>query len=202
MRYSSLIFLLLTLAILKFTACTDLPAKVEPFTGIVSLDSTELIKRGEYLVSIIGCDDCHSPKKHGPHGPEIIPELRLSGFQQHGSLPEVDVSEIEKGWALFSPDLTGAVGPWGKSFAANLTSDASGIGLWSEEQFFRAIRDGKYKGLEGSRPLLPPMPWFIYRNMTDEDLKSIFTYLKTVPAVRNIVPAPVPLADLNSKDIN
>jgi hypothetical protein len=101
-----------------------------------------------------------------------------------------------KGWSLFAPDLTSAVGPWGASFAGNITSDATGIGNWTEENFIRALRKGKYKGLENSRDLLPPMPWFVYKNMTDEDLKSIFAYLKTTKPVENVVPAPRSLSEL------
>ena len=96
------------------------------------------------------------------------------------------------GWALMSMDLTAAVGPWGTSFAANLTSDATGIGNWTEEQFERALRHGLYKGLEGSRPLLPPMPWQNLVNMKPEDMKAVFAYLKSTKPVENVVPAPIP----------
>jgi hypothetical protein len=150
------------------------------------MDSTEKVKRGEYLVSIIGCDDCHSPKRMGPMGPEIIPELRLSGYPSSRPIMKADTSAVNQGWAMFVPDLTSSVGPWGVSFSANLTSDETGIGNWTEENFLRAIREGKYKGLETSRPLLPPMPWFVYKNMKDEDLKSIFAYLKTTKPVENV----------------
>ncbi len=160
------------------------------------LDSAALVERGKYLVNAVGCDDCHSPKRMGPNGPEIIPELRLSGFPHDAKLPPVDTNTVKSGWALLSPDLCSAVGPWGQSFAANLTSDATGIGAWKEEQFIKAIREGKLKGLEGTRPILPPMPWFVYRNMTDTDLKSIFAYLKTVKPVENIVPLPKKLSEL------
>jgi hypothetical protein len=112
---------------------------------------------------------------------------------------KADTSVVKKGWVLFGPDLTSAVGPWGMSFAANLTSDETGTGNWTEENFLRAIRKGKYKGLETSRPLLPPMPWFAYKNMNDEDLKSIFAYLKTTKPVENVVPAPKNLADIAGK---
>ena len=67
----------------------------------------------------------------------------------------------------------------GISYTANLTSDATGIGNWKEQQFMYAIREGKFKGLAGSRTLLPPMPWEMYRHMTDGELKAIFAYLKT-----------------------
>lgn len=159
-------------------------------------DAAARIKRGEYLVKSIGCDDCHSPKRMGAHGPEIIPELRLSGFQKNGKLPPLDTRPVKNGWALFAPDLTAAVGPWGISYAANLTPDQTGIGNWKEENFLRAIREGLSKGLVGNRPLLPPMPWFAYKNMTDDDLKSIFAYLKTIKPVNNAVPNPVALKDI------
>ena len=55
-----------------------------------------------------------------------------------------------------------------------------------------AIRNGKYKGLENSRPLLPPMPWDMYRNFSDDELKAVFAYLKSTKPIRNIVPAPKP----------
>ena len=184
--------LFVTLATIE--ACTSSSAKVEKATA--GLDSVQLVKRGEYLVSSVGCDDCHSPKRMGPHGPEIIPELRLSGFPHDGQVPPVNVGEVKKGWALFAPDLTSAVGAWGQSYAANITSDPTGIGSWPEENFLRAIRHGKSKGIEANRDLLPPMPWFVYKNMTDEDLRAIFAYLKTTNPVHNIPPAPRSLDEI------
>jgi hypothetical protein len=176
------------------TSCTNHSVTNEQKT--VVMDSAEKVKRGEYLVSIIGCDDCHSPKRMGPMGPEIIPELRLSGYPSSRPIQKADSQVVKQGWMLMGTDLTSCVGPWGMSFAGNLTSDETGIGNWTEENFLRAIKKGKYKGLENSRPLLPPMPWFVYKNMSDEDLKSIFAYLKTVKAVENVVPIPRQLAAL------
>ncbi len=191
-------FLMLSvLAVITATAivaCTNSAANSEK--AIAKTDNAALVKRGEYLVNSIGCDDCHSPKRMGPQGPEIIPELRLSGFPQNGKVPPVDTNQVKKGWVMLSPDLTSAVGPWGESYAGNITSDGTGIGNWTEENFIRALREGKYKGLVNSRPLLPPMPWFVYRNLSDEDLKSIFAYLKTTKPVRNIVPSPKPFSEL------
>jgi hypothetical protein len=149
------------------------------------------IKRGEYLVTVLGCNDCHSPKKMTPTGPVIDSALMLSGYPS--SRPITKVNKATAGpWILFEPDLTAAVGPWGMSFTANLTSDDTGLGTWTEEQFFTAIRKGKYMGMVGSRNLLPPMPWEAYRNMQDGDLSSIFAYLKSLKPVKNIVPPPIP----------
>lgn len=169
-------------------------AKPEAVAAANKTTKEEQVKRGAYLVNAIGCDDCHSPKKMGPNGPEVDPELRLSGHPSAMPLGAIADKAILKDYALFAPTLTAAVGPWGTSFAANLTPDDTGIGNWSEAQFLKAIREGKYKGLDGSRPLLPPMPWFAYRNLNDEDLKAIFAYLQTLPPIKNVVPAPIPPA--------
>lgn len=152
----------------------------------------ELVQRGAYLVGIMGCNDCHSPKRMGPQGPEIIPELMLSGYPADRPLGTVNQEAIRQGWALFNADLTAGVGPWGVTFAANLTSDDSGIGAWSEEQFKRALTQGKSKGMENGRMLQPPMPWFNYRDMKDADVRAVFKYLKSTKPVRNVVPAPLP----------
>ena len=89
--------------------------------------------------------------------------------------------------------------PWkpGDTFAANITSHETGIGNWTEEQFRKAFTEGKSKGLEGTRPILPPMPWANYINIVDEDLKAIFAYLKSTNPVENAVPNPIPPGELN-----
>lgn len=163
-------------------------------TKVAQLDSSALVKRGEYLVTISGCNDCHSPKVMTPNGPEPDPKRILSGHPAEEALPAItDKKMAAPGqWVLFGPSLTAAVGPWGTSFAANLTPDDTGIGPWTEKQFFKAIREGKFKGMDGTRPLLPPMPWFNFAKMSDEDLRAVFMYLKSLPPVKNAVPAPVP----------
>lgn len=189
-------FLLLLISPLFFSGCKkEGYAKVpesKPEGELAVLRQQDLIKRGEYLVNTIGCADCHSPKRMGEKGPEFDPALHLSGHQQGTQLPVVSQEAISNGWMLFSSDLTAAVGPWGTSFAANITSDETGIGNWSKEQFLTAMRKGKYKGLENARDLLPPMPWQNFGQLSDEDLEAMFEYLKSTKPVRNIVPAPVP----------
>ncbi|WP_132055653.1 c-type cytochrome [Pseudocnuella soli] len=150
-----------------------------------------LLKRGEYLVTIMGCDDCHTPKKMGPHGPEPDASRRFMGHPANQPLARIDTAAL-RGWVLFDMGQTAAVGPWGISYAANISSDATGIGSWTEAQFFTAIRKGKFKGLEASRPMLPPMPWTQYAKASDEDLKAIFAYLKSSRPMANVVPQAVP----------
>src|SRR3569833_2414403 len=150
---------------------------------------SDTIKRGEYLVGIMGCNDCHSTKSFGPQGPVIDSMTKLGGFLSSKPIPKV--SKTAGPWVLFAPDLTAAVGPWGMSFAANISSDATGGGNWSQEQFLRVMREGKYMGLREERNILPLMPWQSYGAVADDDLHAIFTYLKNTKPVKNEVPAPI-----------
>ena len=161
--------------------------------------NADMVKRGEYMVMMGGCNDCHSPKIMTDNGPMPDPKRLLSGHPANAKLPAVDASMIGPGkWILFSDDFTCAVGPWGMSFSANLTpDDQTGIGLWKAENFIQALRTGKHMG--AGRAILPPMPWFNFMNAKEEDLRAIFAYLKSLPPIKNQVPAPVPLNELSSK---
>lgn len=164
-----------------------------------AVSKQELIKRGKYLVTIGACHDCHSPKILTPEGFDIDSARLLSG---HPATDEIPKAVITNDWVLFSNDLTAFVGPWGVSFSANLTPDDTGIGNWTLDQFKRAIRKGLYKGLEGSRQLRPPMPWQMYKTMSDDDLEAVFTYLKSIKPVQNNVPAPISPKDINKQVTN
>jgi mono/diheme cytochrome c family protein len=173
------------------TACSN-PAPAPAPETPQEPSQAEVVERGKYLVEIMGCHDCHSPKLMGPQGPYPDPDRLLSGHPAGTQLPPMPKDNA--GWALLTMDLTAAVGPWGTSFAANLTSDDSGIGTWTEDQFKRALKQGLYKGQEGGRMLLPPMPWQNFRNIADEDVHAMFMYLKSTKPVANVVPPPVPPA--------
>jgi uncharacterized membrane protein len=164
--------------------------------GEKKTDQAAMIKRGEYLVSIAGCDDCHTPKKMGPMGPEPDMEKRLSGYRQNVPLPKVDTNVIKQGWALVNMEQTGWAGPWGASFTSNITSDETGIGTWTYEQFKKAFTQGKWKGIDNSRPLMPPMPWQQYSKMTEEDVQAIFAFLKSTKPVNNVEPPIKPFSAL------
>jgi hypothetical protein len=192
-------FMLLGLTLgLVVTSCkNESPAdgkevKAEVKQTITDIDTTNMVERGRYLVSAIGCEDCHSPKKLGPTGPQIIEELRFSGYPSDRPSAPIDKHNLAQGWVLLAGDLTSAVGPWGQSFAGNISSDETGIGNWTEEHFLVALKEGKSKGLPSGRPLLPPMPINAFKTMTDFDLKCIFRFLQTTKPVRNVVPAPIP----------
>jgi mono/diheme cytochrome c family protein len=149
------------------------------------------VARGKYLVNAIGCNDCHTPLKMGPKGPEHDMSRYLSGHPEKSRMPEV---KVNPGQWVGAPTMTEFHGPWGKSYTANLTPDVNtGLGIWTEDMFVRAIREGKHMGQ--SRPIMPPMPWPAYRNLSDEDLKSIFAYLRTIPPITNHVPDYQPPCD-------
>lgn len=188
--------LFLFIGILLFSSCNN--QKYEEVKEEKAMTKADSIRRGEYLVKTIGCSDCHTPKRMGENGPEDMPGMFLAGHPADGQLPPMNMEAVKSGWMLFSPDFTATVGPWGISFAGNLTSDDTGLGTWTKEQFFVAIREGKFKGHRNGRDLLPPMPWFNFANLTDEDLESMFKYLQTTDPVKNEVPAPIPPNQLDS----
>lgn len=183
----------------SLTACNDVK-KTEPVNKpqtILEEPAESMAERGEYLVKIIGCDHCHTPKKMTENGPVPDMDKWLMGYPAESQLAKINKAEIEPGkWLLFNGDLTAAVGPWGVSFSANLTPDETGIGNWTYENFKKAMTEGKYKGLDDNRMLLPPMPWQSYTEMKEDDLKAIFEYLKTIKPISNLVPQAIPPTDL------
>ena len=115
------------------------------------------VVRGRYLVTIMGCNDCHTPGY-------------LYGQPDTTRL----LSGSELGWA----------GPWGVVRARNLTPDSTGIGAWTKEQIVHALRTGN---TPDGRQLAPIMPWMNYSNILDEgDAMAIAAYLKSIPPVRHV----------------
>lgn len=124
---------------------------------------TDKIAYGGYLSNAAGCIECHTKAEKG----RIIPELQYSGGREF-KMPDGSVLR-----------------------SSNITPDkATGIGLWSEDLFvsrFKAYGDSSYVS-----PSVKPgefntiMPWTMYAKMTEEDLRAIYTYLQSVPQIRNI----------------
>jgi hypothetical protein len=132
-----------------------------PLSGmVVSPDPANRLAYGKYLTTIGGCEDCHTPERKG----QAIPGMDFSG-----------------GFLLQVPGEPAAA-------AANLTTDASGIGYYDEALFLEAMRTGSVRG----RKLSPLMPFAVYRNMSDDDLKAIFAYLRTAKAVHHRVDNTLP----------
>ena len=158
------------------------------------LTKAQMVKRGEYLVTIGGCHDCHTPwtkKPDGSFGPDM--SRALSGHPMQFPIKEPNQFVSDRWGYAGAATNTAFSGPWGVSFAANLTPDKlTGTGIWTFDIFRNTIRNGRHWGV--ARPLLPPMPWFNYREMTDEDLESVFTYIHTLKPIYNEVQQPLPPA--------
>lgn len=190
MKKLSVIFAVTFIGACIYLACQPSEAETNQNDN-ETLSQEDLIKRGEYIVTTGGCDDCHTPKKMTDHGPEPDMDRRFMGHPSDLELPPID-KEATAGWVLFNMDLTAGVGPWGISYAANITSDPSGIGQWTEEQFIKSMREGKHKGLDNGRRVLPPMPWQVIALKTDEDLKAMYAFLQSTKPIENIAPPPQP----------
>ncbi len=150
---------------------------------------SDLVARGNYLVNTSGCHDCHTPFKMGPNGAEPDMTRMLSGHPETLAMPAAP--KLPPGpWLITAAGTNTAwSGPWGVSFTANLTPDAdTGLGEWTLRNFMDTIRTGRHMGR--GRAVLPPMPIPVYNNFTDADLESIYSYLRTIPAVKNRVPEP------------
>jgi mono/diheme cytochrome c family protein len=134
-------------------------------TPIERPDPADTLKYGEYMFTISGCGDCHTPMEKGTP----IPGKHLAG-----------------GFEFRSP-LTGDI-----VRSANITQDhETGIGLWTEEVFlgrFTAYRDSSWHSKDVKKgEFNTAMPWLLYAGMKDGDLKAIFRFLKTVLPISNKV---------------
>jgi len=171
---------------------TSLAAEPPVAKDAASTSKSATLARGKYLIALGGCHDCHTSKRMTEKGPALDTKRLLSGFPSSEKAPAIPEGVIgPKSWGgLFTNDGTGWAGPWGISFASNLTPDKeTGIGAWKEETFTKTLRTGK---TPGGRPMLPPMPWEGIRQASDKDLKAMFAYLMSLPPVRNMAPTPIP----------
>ena len=160
-------------------ACGALPA--------LAGDLSPQVRRGQQVVQFGGCNDCHTPLKMGPKGPEPDMARMLSGHPESIVLPPPP--PLTEAWNnVVSATNTAFAGPWGITYAINLTPDPeTGLGKWREQDFIQAIKSGKHLGV--GRDIQPPMPWEAYRHLSESDLKAAFAYLKSIPPIRNKVPA-------------
>lgn len=160
-----------------------------PLPGAVTPDSAR-IERGAYLVRIMGCNDCHTPYKMGPRGPEPDMSRALTGHPSDLVMPPLpSLPQGPWGWVAAATN-TAFAGPWGVSFTANLTPDPeTGLGKWTEEMFIATMKTGRHQGK--GRPVLPPMPVNMLAALSDQDIRALFAYLQSLTPVRNRVPAPI-----------
>jgi len=170
------------------------PVPAPPQAVKRAMTREEQLARGKYMVTIGGCHDCHTPwiiQPDGNPGPDM--SRALSGHPESFPITKPAKLTSDRYTVASAPTNTAFSGPWGVSFAANLSPDRmTGTGIWTFDIFKNTIRNGRHWGV--GRPLLPPMPWFNYREMTDEDLLAVFTYTRTLKPIRNEVPQPLPPA--------
>ena len=181
----------------KIFAMVVTGALLTPLTGCEKKSSTvdNPVERGKYLVTVGGCHDCHTPKVEGPGGSPVPDTTRLlAGHPEGLPYPTWTPADLQQrsALALMNPMGTAWAGPWGVSFASNLTPDvATGIGEWTEQTFIQTMRTGKHQGQPSGRDILPPMPWFNLKDMPEDDLKAMWAYLRSIPPIKNQVPFPV-----------
>jgi hypothetical protein len=165
----------------------------EQSSGVSAEVKKGRVERGAYLVGMMGCNDCHTPWKVGPQGPEPDMTRALSGHPQDVVMPPAPPPAGPWIWHGAATN-TAFAGPWGVSFTANLTPDKeTGLGAWTEEMFIATMRTARHQGK--GRPILPPMPVKMIGKANDEDLKSIFAYLQSLAPVKNKVPTPIEPAE-------
>jgi hypothetical protein len=182
-------FSMLSLTAAAILGLTAFAFTAQPTTAETAQTTDPKIARGSYLVKIMVCNDCHTPWKVGPQGPEPDMTRMLSGHPEDMAIPQLKPLPNPWEWAAANTN-TAFAGPWGVSFTANLTPDPeTGLGKWSAETFIRALRTGRHEGQ--GRPILPPMPYPMYRQATDEDLRAVFAFLQSIPPIRNRVPQPI-----------
>jgi mono/diheme cytochrome c family protein len=148
------------------------------------------VERGAYLVHAMGCNDCHTPYKMGPNGPEPDMSRQLTGHPAGLVMPPPPKLPEGPWVGTAAGTNTAFAGPWGVSFTANLTPDPeTGLGRWTEDMFIATMKTGRHQGK--GRPILPPMPYPNVGGLNDEDIRAVFAYLQSLPPVSNRVPAPI-----------
>lgn len=173
--------------ILCFTAAAAVLAAT---AGFVLAPRDNAVARGRYLVTAMACNDCHTPWHMTDRGPAPDLSRLLSGHPQQEQLPPAPPPSGP--WITHtSATNTAWAGPWGTSFTANLTPDMdTGLGSWTADEFIAALRSGRHQGR--GRQILPPMPYPMIGQLTDADLRAVFAYLQSIPAIANKVPEPLP----------
>lgn len=186
-RTTVTLLVLVALAVTATLTATATNRTAERNAASAKAAAAARVERGAYLVNLGGCNHCHTPWKMGPKGPEPDMSRALSGHPESVVMtPSPKLGNGPWVWAAAGTN-TAFSGPWGISYAANLTPDRiTGIGIWNEEVFMKTLRTGRHWGV--SRPILPPMPWESIGQLTDDDLRAVYAYLRTIKPVRNQVP--------------
>lgn len=190
MKKSEFIFTTLLIAAAIILTSVLATATVGATTTEPAPAAAGTVARGQYLVEIMGCHDCHTPWKLGPNGPEMDMTRALSGHPEDLTMPPAPALPPGPWMMTAAGTMTAWAGPWGVSYTMNLTPDKeTGLGDWTLEQFIATMKTGKDRGK--GRALLPPMPYFNLAKLSDEDIASVFAYLQSLPPMKNRVPQPI-----------
>ncbi|MDQ3264571.1 MAG: c-type cytochrome [Myxococcota bacterium] len=136
---------------------------VRPTTEETVEPTPQRLERGRYLVENVAmCGACHDGRASGQLLDPATPSLRLAG----GHFLE------DMGMAIYVPNITGDV--------------ETGLGGWSDDQIIRSIRDGVRPD---GKFLFPMMPFGAYQKMSDEDVRSVVVFLRSVPKIKTPRPA-------------
>lgn len=178
----------MTFTALAVVLLSSMVARAVPAAAPASAAAS--IEHGAHLVRTMGCNDCHTPLKLGPRGPEPDMSRALTGHPEQLVMPPAPALPPGPWQWIGAATNTAFAGPWGVSFTANLTPDKeTGLGDWTEEMFIATMRTGRHQGK--GRPVLPPMPVQILAALSDGDTKDLFAYLQSLTPVHNRVPAPI-----------
>ena len=138
------------------------------------------LEHGEYIPSIAGCIDCHTPFQAEYQDPAqmSLDQFRLLSFNLGATQDRKD--KLLAGGRPFD------LGPAGVLLTRNITPDQeTGIGSWSDEQIILAIKTGISSD---GKLLFPVMPYHVYSTMADEDLHALVAYLRSIKPVNNSIP--------------
>ncbi len=183
----------ITLVVTAAIACTLLagrqvitsPTSRASHTATSPTTSEDLVSRGRYLVGILACADCHTPRNERG---QPMPGMAFAGHPEGAPLPQWEPAMMaSNALVTIAPPGTAFAGPFGTSVAPNLTPDMeTGMGGLSVEGLIESWRTGTH--WKSPRPILPPMPADAYKDMHEDDARAVYAYLHSLKPVRNRVP--------------
>jgi mono/diheme cytochrome c family protein len=175
---NTVVFLVVAAALASLYFLAFMPRQ-QPAADIQVDMSPANIERGRYLaVNVLQCVDCHSERDWSLYGG---PPLEPVGAGRSCMTSETKAAGVNAGQSSFPGVLC----------IRNITPDVeTGIGGWTDGEIIRAVREGVDRHGDG---LFPIMPYFIYRNVSDEDMQAVVAYLRSKAPVNSVRP---------QKDIN
>ena len=177
-------------AIILTAVLSTASLKADGAGGAGPQGKADQIARGKYLVDIMGCHDCHTPMKMGANGPEWDMTRALSGHPEELVMPPAPSLPPGPWVASIGATFTAFASPAGTVFTRNLTPDKeTGLGDWTVEEFIATMKTGRERGK--GRPVMPPMPVQNLKALSDTDIRALFAYLQSIPAIKNRTPQPI-----------